>query len=87
MLQSLHLSHLPLSYTVFVAVYRDLRNAAYLKEQLLVGNSAFEYAFIDASLVRLGSSWTNTAVSHIVLDLVNYTCTSCGFPSDQRLLE
>jgi EKC/KEOPS complex subunit CGI121/TPRKB len=50
-LQTFHLSHLPSSNAVHVALYQDLQNASYLREQLLAGNSEFEYAFIDASMV------------------------------------
>ena len=52
MLQTLHLSHLPPSLAVHVALYRDLQNASFLRQQLLDGNSDFEYAFIDANVVR-----------------------------------
>lgn len=52
MLQTLHLSHLPPSLAVHVALYQDLQNASYLRQQLLAGNSEFEYALIDASVVR-----------------------------------
>jgi EKC/KEOPS complex subunit CGI121/TPRKB len=37
---------------VYVALYRDVQNAAFLRQQLLSGNKEFEYAFIDASMVR-----------------------------------
>ncbi len=51
MLQTFHLSHLPPSLAVHVALFRDLRNASYLRQQLLNGKSEFEYALIDASVV------------------------------------
>ena len=51
-LQTLHLAHLPASLAVHVALYRDLGNAAFLRQQLLDGNADFEYALIDASVVR-----------------------------------
>jgi EKC/KEOPS complex subunit CGI121/TPRKB len=55
MLQTFHLSHLPPSLAVHVALFRDLRNASYLRQQLLNGKSEFEYALIDASVVsKLG---------------------------------
>lgn len=50
-LETLHLSHLPESLPVHVALYRDLKNASFLRSQLLSGNAEFEYAFIDASMV------------------------------------
>lgn len=42
-----HLSHAP----VHVALFKDVKNAAYLRRQLLEGNQAFEYAFLDATAV------------------------------------
>jgi hypothetical protein len=50
-LETIHLSHLPSTLPIHVALYRDLQNASFLREQLLAGNSEFEYAFIDASMV------------------------------------
>lgn len=51
-LQTLSLEHLPESHTIHIALYRNLRNAAFLHQQLLAGNTDFEYALIDASVVR-----------------------------------
>lgn len=51
MLQTFQLSHLPPSLAVHVALFRGLRNATYLRQQLLNGKSEFEYALIDASVV------------------------------------
>ena len=51
-LQTLHLAHLPPDLAVHVALYTDLQNASFLRDQLLQGNSDFEYAFVDASVVR-----------------------------------
>jgi EKC/KEOPS complex subunit CGI121/TPRKB len=51
MLRTLHLAHMPPELAVYVALYKDVENASYLKEQLLAGNTDFEYAFIDASMI------------------------------------
>jgi EKC/KEOPS complex subunit CGI121/TPRKB len=51
MLQTIHMSHMPPELALHVALYRDVKNAAFLKQQLLNGNTDFEYAFIDASMV------------------------------------
>ena len=51
MLHILHLVHMPPELAVYVALYKDVENAPYLKEQLLAGNTDFEYAFIDASMI------------------------------------
>lgn len=50
-LQTLHLAHLPPDLAVHVALYTEIKNAAYLRDQLLQGNQDFEYALIDASVV------------------------------------
>lgn len=51
LLQSLQLEHLPEGYTAHLAMFHDVKNAGFLHEQLLAGNSEFEYAFVDASIV------------------------------------
>lgn len=50
-LQTLHLSHLPPSLAVHIALYTSLQNASFLRDQLLQGNPDFEYALIDASVI------------------------------------
>ncbi len=50
-LEVVKLEHLPDTYTVHVALFQDVQNAAFLHEQLLARNTDFEYAFIDASVV------------------------------------
>lgn len=51
MLQSINLAHMPPELALHVALYRDVRNAAFLRQQLLDGNADFEYAFIDATMI------------------------------------
>ena len=51
LLQSFQLDHLPEDFAVHIALYQNVRNAAFLQQQLLQGNTDFEYAFIDASAV------------------------------------
>jgi EKC/KEOPS complex subunit CGI121/TPRKB len=50
--QTLHLPHTPPNLAIHVALYKDVQNAASLKQRLLAGDAQFEYAFIDASMVR-----------------------------------
>lgn len=50
-LETIDIPHLPLSLPVHVALYRNVENAELLKQELLAGNSEFEYALIDASMV------------------------------------
>ena len=49
--QTFHLTHVPPALEVHVALFTELQNAAFLREQLLAGNTEFEYALIDASTV------------------------------------
>jgi hypothetical protein len=51
LLETIEIPHLPSSLPVHVVLYRNVENADYLKQQLLAGNSEFEYALIDASMV------------------------------------
>ena len=52
-LTTFHLAHLPPDLAVNIALFRDLKNQSFLKQQLLDGNEAFEYAFLDAQSVCL----------------------------------
>ncbi|KIX08043.1 uncharacterized protein Z518_02698 [Rhinocladiella mackenziei CBS 650.93] len=51
MVSTIHLAHMPPDLLLYVALYVDVSNAAFLKDQLLAGNAEFEYAFIDASMI------------------------------------
>ena len=50
-LQTVSLEHLPENHTFHIALFRNVKNAAFLHQQLLAGNTDFEYALIDASIV------------------------------------
>jgi EKC/KEOPS complex subunit CGI121/TPRKB len=52
-LETLHLEHLPAGYAAHIALFHDVTNAEFLQQQLLAGNTDFEYAFLDASIVSL----------------------------------
>ncbi|KAK1148923.1 hypothetical protein N8T08_007598 [Aspergillus melleus] len=69
-LETISLSHLPSSLPVHVALYRDLRNAPFLRQQLISGNAEFEYALIDASMV-LSKTHALSAVFRAVNDYLN----------------
>jgi len=51
LLQTITPEHLPADYKLHIAVYREVKNASFLHQQLLAGNTDFEYAFIDATVV------------------------------------
>lgn len=50
-LEKLDLEHIPPSYQVYAAYFRDVANTEFLHKQLLSRNTEFQYAFIDASSV------------------------------------
>jgi len=51
MAEQIHLAHMPPDLAVYLAYYQDVKNASFLRDQLLAGNAQFEYAFIDARMV------------------------------------
>ncbi len=51
MVEEHHLSHLPPELAVYVVCYTDVKNASYLRQQLLAGNQNFNYAFLDGSTI------------------------------------
>ncbi|KAE8349270.1 kinase binding protein CGI-121-domain-containing protein [Aspergillus coremiiformis] len=69
-LETIHLPHLPSSLPVHVALYRDVQNAPFLRQQLISGNSEFEYALIDASMI-LSRAHVFSAVFRAVIDYLN----------------
>ena len=70
-----HISHLPVDLAVYITLYKHLKNASFLRQQLLDGNSDFEYAFIDATSVHINRLRTFLLLLNI-LDFVNQTFTS-----------
>lgn len=86
LLETVHLSHLPQNTPVHIALYRDIKNASFLREQLISGNTDFQYAFIDASVVRLifelpPNLFLTSGRSNSVTGLVTATCLCCCFQS------
>ncbi|KAL4980306.1 kinase binding protein CGI-121-domain-containing protein [Aspergillus desertorum] len=69
-LETIHVPHLPSSLQVHAALYKDVQNAAFLRQQLLTANGDFEYAFIDASMV-LSRAHALSAVFRAVNDYLN----------------
>jgi EKC/KEOPS complex subunit CGI121/TPRKB len=39
-------------YPVQIALFKDVSNAAFLRSQLMEANADFDYAFLDATMVR-----------------------------------
>lgn len=48
-MHTLTLPHLP--HEIHISLYRNVRNANFLRTQLAGGNPAFDYAFVDAGIV------------------------------------
>ncbi|KAI9170758.1 Kinase binding protein [Paramyrothecium foliicola] len=69
-LESVTLEHLPASHGIHLALFKDVKNAAFLHQQLLARNADFEYAFVDASVV-LSRRQLLSAVFKATTSLVN----------------
>jgi EKC/KEOPS complex subunit CGI121/TPRKB len=48
----IRLPHLS-SHVLHATLFKEVKNSAFLRQQLMKGNSDFEYAFLDASAVFL----------------------------------
>jgi len=49
-METIHLPHLE-THPLQVGLFKDCQNAPFLRQQLLEGNTDFEYAFLDASVL------------------------------------
>ncbi|KAF2224880.1 kinase binding protein CGI-121-domain-containing protein [Elsinoe ampelina] len=49
-LETIILPHLE-QYPVYAALFENVENASFLRDQLLQGNTDFEYTFLDASMI------------------------------------
>jgi len=49
-METIVLPHLQ-DYPLVVCLFKDVNNASFLRQQLLEGNTDFEYAFLDASVL------------------------------------
>lgn len=49
-METVELAHLP-SHPLRIGLFKDVKNAAFLRKQLLEGNADFEYAFLDAAAI------------------------------------
>ncbi|KAF5008454.1 hypothetical protein FDECE_5286 [Fusarium decemcellulare] len=76
-LETVTLEHLPDSYRIHVALFRDVKNAGFLHQQLLARNAQFEYAFIDASVIA--DAYRRYGISPSTKDLIVVKVT---FPTE-----
>ena len=70
MLSKVDVAHFPPNLSVYIALFTEIENAAYLRKQLLDGNTAFEFAFLDARCV-LSTTHVLAAVFRAVNDMTN----------------
>jgi len=50
-MDKIEIEHIAEGMAVYASMFLNVSNAAFLQSQLLARNSAFEYAFIDASAI------------------------------------
>ncbi|EON68462.1 hypothetical protein W97_07672 [Coniosporium apollinis CBS 100218] len=75
-----HLSHLP-SHPVHVCLFKGVENTPFLRQQLLAGNSEFEYAFVDATTI-LSPTHLLSAVYRAIVDSLNSRLRSRNIHSE-----
>lgn len=68
-METVQLPHLP-EHPLRIGLFKDVKNARYLRQQLLDGNSDFEYAFLDPAAV-LSRSHVLAACFRAINDMQN----------------
>ncbi|KIW09543.1 uncharacterized protein PV09_00416 [Verruconis gallopava] len=66
---ALQLPHLP-DFLIYALLFKDVKNAAHLRQQLVAGNTEFEYAFLDATKI-LSVNHALAAVFRAVNDMIH----------------
>lgn len=66
-LETITLEHLPSSYKAHAVLFRDVKNAPFLHQQLLARNGDFEYGLVDASIVSSDQALADGTRSQIIL--------------------
>ena len=51
MVERIQIAHIPDNLPLYIACFKDVKNASFLKQQLLAGNQEYNYSFIDASTI------------------------------------
>lgn len=67
-METASLPHLP-QHPLHICLFTDVQNASFLREQLRAGNTDYEYAFLDAS-VLLSRSHVLSACFRAINDLI-----------------
>jgi hypothetical protein len=73
------------AYPVHVALFTNVTNAAFLRSQLLAANPEFDYALLDASMVRLPPPHLISSPTHIPTDPLPQSSPLCHFSCPARL--
>lgn len=68
-METIQLPHLP-KHALRMGLFKDVKNAAFLRKQLLEGNAEFEYAFLDTASI-LSRNHVLAACFRAVNDLLN----------------
>ncbi|KAK4504237.1 hypothetical protein PRZ48_005153 [Zasmidium cellare] len=68
-METTHLPHLP-DHPLHICLFEQVQNASFLRRQLLEGNTDFEYAFLDAS-VLLSKNHVLASCFRSINDLLN----------------
>jgi len=51
MVERIQIAHIPDDLPLYIACFKDVKNASFLKQQLLAGNQEYNYSFIDAATI------------------------------------
>ena len=83
MLSKVDMAHLSPGLVVYVGLFTEVQNATYLRQQLLDSNTDYEFAFLDAKMVRAARGIDVLIISRLTdrLALVDDPCTSSGVQS------
>ncbi|CAK4034357.1 EKC KEOPS complex subunit [Lecanosticta acicola] len=79
-METVELPHME-QHPLHLCLFRDLHNAPFLRQQLLQGNTDFQYAFLDAS-VLLSRNHVFSACFRAINDMINHRMKSRNVHSE-----
>lgn len=79
-METISLPHLP-QHPLRLGVFQNVKNASFLRKQLLEGNSDFEYAFLDAAAI-LSKDHVLAACFRAINDMMNQRMKSRNVHSE-----
>lgn len=65
------------AYPVQVALFKDVKNADFLRSQLLAANPEFDYAFLDAAMVSLAQQFLSLSTISLCTRYLHPISTPC----------